>query len=324
LKDLPAPQYSEPNLNFSQIKFYWTYHPDSTQLFPVSDMTGTGEKYGYKTEKGWEMNEGVSFATDKKPLVGVIAFPKNIFNKLPPSMQCIPGKEGFEEGAGKIHPVVDTVPILITQGVNEMQSIANRVGDTQQQSIINKNSLKRLKSFYTKYKNQMQEEGRRDEAVLLQETATTTEKEDCVDRLRQEIRELQADTNKWSDLWEKIEFLEHLIIEPEVSKEIRILESAGEIVHCMGGARVVCCKSAKDRTSMSVTWSQTKHLISEHNINPEASSRLLELMRVYGVRRSNVILNTGAPYYAFNALQRNCLPEVFVPPTSSCSGKSVS
>jgi hypothetical protein len=46
----------------------------------------------------------------------------------------------------------------------------------------------------------------------------------------------------------------------------------------------------------------------------------MSTLRSEGVRRENVTHNTSKPFYAFNAFQRSCLPEVLCPPGYTCSG----
>jgi len=45
----------------------------------------------------------------------------------------------------------------------------------------------------------------------------------------------------------------------------------------------------------------------------------LNLMRTEGVRKLNVVKNTGQSAYAFNVLQRSFLPAIFRPPEHACS-----
>mmetsp|Transcript_5601 Transcript_5601/g.8718 ORF Transcript_5601/g.8718 Transcript_5601/m.8718 type:complete len:97 (+) Transcript_5601:1266-1556(+) len=94
---------------------------------------------------------------------------------------------------------------------------------------------------------------------------------------------------------------------------------------CCG--RVVSCKSAKDRTSMSVTWEQASMLRHNYVCDEKGEQDnfwdILNLTRTYGVRRSNVLKNTGKVHYAFNSLQRQMLPEYLRPPEATC-GKTAS
>lgn len=91
----------------------------------------------------------------------------------------------------------------------------------------------------------------------------------------------------------------------------------------MGGVKMVCCKSAKDRTSMSVTAEQGLLIQSKFGFGPRDVQSMLDLFRLQGVRRDNVVANTNKPYYAFNALQRSFLPNILKPPAEAC-GKTVS
>ena len=49
----------------------------------------------------------------------------------------------------------------------------------------------------------------------------------------------------------------------------------------------------------------------------------MDVTRTHGVRRKNVLKNTGSKAYAFNAIQRAMLPHVFCPPIHCC-GKTKS
>merc|ERR1719223_1420022 len=91
-------------------------------------------------------------------------------------------------------------------------------------------------------------------------------------------------------------------------KNINLLKQASALSRMMGAGRTICCKSAKDRTSMSISWEQGTMLKARHDVSEARSNRAIDLMREHGVRRLNVIKNTGKSLYAFNSLQRQCLP----------------
>jgi inositol polyphosphate-4-phosphatase len=101
-----------------------------------------------------------------------------------------------------------------------------------------------------------------------------------------------------------------------------LLKLARQIVRRLWGGRTVCCKSAKDRTSMSVTWEQGS-LLNEALVSESDSLKATTLMRLEGVRRANVWMNTGKTEYAFNYLQRQALPEE-LRPVEMCCGDVVS
>ena len=81
------------------------------------------------------------------------------------------------------------------------------------------------------------------------------------------------------------------------------------------------CKSAKDRTSMSVTLEHGRLLGSQHGLgSDEAVLDAVQIMRRRGVRRENVRLNTGKRCFAFNWLQQSMLPDAYRPPKGSAKG----
>ncbi|KAI9183135.1 hypothetical protein H9P43_004052 [Blastocladiella emersonii ATCC 22665] len=71
-------------------------------------------------------------------------------------------------------------------------------------------------------------------------------------------------------------------------------------------------RSAKDRTSMSVTLEQCFILQAAHLMSPGDFEGMLTAMRACGTR--NVERNIGKPTYAFNAIQWNILPRLYRPP----------
>lgn len=74
---------------------------------------------------------------------------------------------------------------------------------------------------------------------------------------------------------------------------------------------------------MSVTLEQYRVLReqldnSPLNIDQRSLLNWLQITRSNGVRVENTLKNTGKIGFAFNALQRSCLPEILRPPSYAC------
>lgn len=187
----------------------------------------------------------------------------------------------------------EAYPVLVTQGVNEQQSVADTInkGLREQQTTINRIAVQNLSNY-------------------------------AVDFIR-----YQRGIDK--KLAEMIRSMEIQARSENNSKNLDLLHDVARSVRHMSGSRIVCCKSAKDRTSMSVTLDQYRLVkkILEDDTQPKSDVdeadllRWLQVSRVEGVRIQNTTKNTGQRGFAFNALQRSCLPELLRPPESAC-GKS--
>ena len=97
------------------------------------------------------------------------------------------------------------------------------------------------------------------------------------------------------------------------SKNTELLQIASALTRAVGGGRATCCKSAKDRTAMSVTLEHAFLLARHHGVSEDVVD-VADTMRAFGVRKDNVKLNTGKTGYAFNALQKRMLPAAYQPP----------
>lgn len=107
------------------------------------------------------------------------------------------------------------------------------------------------------------------------------------------------------------------------SKNIKILELANEIIRHLNGIKVTCCKSAKDRTGMSVTLEEVRYTFKFLNLQKDMHSHLfqtmLDTLRRDGTRIENVQKNIGAKKYAFNYLCLLTFPMEFRPPSGTYS-----
>uniref|UniRef100_A0A8C8ISL7 phosphatidylinositol-3,4-bisphosphate 4-phosphatase n=1 Tax=Oncorhynchus tshawytscha TaxID=74940 RepID=A0A8C8ISL7_ONCTS len=131
-------------------------------------------------------------------------------------------------------------PVLFNVGINEQQTIADRFGDISLQERINQRNFEILDSYY--------------KSLSLPCFQTQTDLKDLLETLGQNVV-----TKK--------------------RKNVEILWLAGTICRRLNGIRFTSCKSAKDRTSMSVTLEQCALLRDEHQLNKDYFIRALDCMR---------------------------------------------
>lgn len=191
---------------------------------------------------------------------------------------------------------INVLPLIFTQGINEAQTLAFTTGASivQLQEDINDENLTRLARYTAAFKN----------FVLRSRYVQAFPSIELVDTEFKIVSEavINATGRK---------------------KHPEILELTSDYCRLLGSGRVTVCKSAKDRTSMSVTLEQGRILAKYHGLPKRNIPGIVRVMRSSGVRLENASKNTGRRMFAFNAFQRSLLPEKYrCPPRTG--GKNVS
>ncbi|CCI47517.1 unnamed protein product [Albugo candida] len=196
---------------------------------------------------------------------------------------------------------ISVIPLLFTQGINEMQTIANNTerAKTELQDMINMNNLKPLRAYCERYCRL---------AVALSDSTHSFA------RLNRNGSKLSLQLTK-DQVAQEFHALEAYVLDAAQSlvktKRPEILQKSSDLCRELGGGRVTVCKSAKDRTAMSVTLEQVRILHRHHDLPEHRIPATVSVMRSHGVRIENALKNTGKRQFAFNKLQRSLLPEEY-------------
>ncbi|MEQ2278954.1 hypothetical protein AMECASPLE_004602 [Ameca splendens] len=171
-------------------------------------------------------------------------------------------------------------PVLFNIGINQHQSLAERFGDSSLQERVNQQSCERLKAY--------------------------------VNKLRDKLPHM-AGIQSLLDLLPSLD----RSMETKKRKNVEVLWIAASVCRKVNGVRLTSCKSAKDRTAMSVTLEQCMILREQHTLSQQHFSSALDSMRRDGCRTENVQKNVGSRKFAFSSVQLLTFPKLYRPPDGS-------
>uniref|UniRef100_A0A1A7WD14 Inositol polyphosphate-4-phosphatase, type II n=1 Tax=Iconisemion striatum TaxID=60296 RepID=A0A1A7WD14_9TELE len=170
--------------------------------------------------------------------------------------------------------------VLFNIGINQQQSLAERFGDSSLQERVNQQSGERLRAY-------------------------------C-HSLRDKLPHM-AGVQSLSDMLSALD----RSLEAKKRKNVEVLWIAEMMCHKVNGIRLTSCKSAKDRTAMSVTLEQCVILREQHTLSQQHFSTALDCMRRDGCRMENVQKNIGSRKFAFSSVQLLTFPKLYRPPDGS-------
>jgi hypothetical protein len=249
--------------------------------------------------------------------------------------------------------IVRVTSVLFTQGINEMQSLANMVGATgvELQSTINNASFKILEQYHqrcVKYHII----GYRSHVVQIKMCSLIHAYYALSYFCRYLSLKIKTTTTSTAQMNMQLLLTRLMAViqaENAAVKNTRILLEASDVVRRMHGGRVTYCKSGKDRTAMSVTLEQSRLLFKPSSSSSSSSNAMANstavvhhhmalggnttfnpsdsvssdelaaanLMREFGIRIEVAKKNVGRYKYSFNAIQRKLLPEMYRPPSNT-------
>jgi hypothetical protein len=197
---------------------------------------------------------------------------------------------------------VRLIPILITQGVDEMQSFAYRFNTEELQRNINEISLRILEQYADNVSSNVDT---RLDTVLIKRLMKTLK----VSMMKR--RDRDDDNEEFdNDDEDNIDDMEAL----SKRKNVDALLLSSQIVRELRGGRITTCAEGVGRSSMAITLEHSILLRLKHQLRDDVFYDSLRTIRTAGVQRSNAIKNSGSSMYPMSALQRALLPNLLKPP----------
>ncbi|KAG6444647.1 hypothetical protein O3G_MSEX003496 [Manduca sexta] len=185
----------------------------------------------------------------------------------------------------KEHLSFTITAVFFNVGINEKATLAEALGETTPQYHSNSDNLDRLNKYYLKHNKTFPP----DPMAANRASSRTKPLEEVMENLR-------------------------ISVHKKTPRNVEILHLAALATRLMNGIRFTSCKSAKDRTGMSVTLEQGSILASEYHLAEHEVKKALNIMRSEGCRRENTYKNIGTRKYAFTKKQVMALPEEYRPP----------
>ncbi|XP_026671555.1 type II inositol 3,4-bisphosphate 4-phosphatase isoform X3 [Ceratina calcarata] len=281
-----------PLISFEGLLSYYGDEIDmwGDMIVAVEDMhtvTFTLTRCGIQPSSKFEENRNAPFQLPLPRVVGsrsaltvILPVPDAIYSLLP----LVPSSRQTIS--------FNVTPVFFNVGINEMASLAESLGTTKPQEKSNLDNFERLNEYYLRFKK-----------LNLPTETSSTRPVGARSPLGQSLAELMVNLKT--------------SVQAKVSKNVEILQLSSQICRRMRGLRFTSCKSAKDRTAMSITLEQVNILTAEYHLAEHEYVKALDCMRSEGCRRENTWKNIGIRKYAFNSLQILTFPKLYRPPTGT-------
>ncbi|XP_060809526.1 inositol polyphosphate-4-phosphatase type I A [Amyelois transitella] len=197
----------------------------------------------------------------------------------------------FSKFTCKEHLSFTITAVFFNIGINCKARLAEALGETVPQYHSNADNLRRLCKYHHEYTKLATEDHH------TRASSRTKPLEEVMENLR-------------------------IAVHKKVPMNVEVLHLASLATRLMNGIRFTSCKSAKDRTGMSVTLEQCSILASEYHLAEHEFQKALNIMRSEGCRRENTHKNIGIRKYAFTKKQVMALPPEYRPPAGTYGASS--
>nr|XP_023030196.1 type I inositol 3,4-bisphosphate 4-phosphatase [Leptinotarsa decemlineata] len=281
----------------------WCHKPDPAfvamlnALGPLASFEGLLSYYGNEIDMWGDMSVAIE---DLRTVLFILVRSPSPATEPHPN----PKVSGTRNSLTVSLPVPDTVysliptrqtlsfhvtPVFFNIGINEMATIAEGIGATRPQERSNVDNFERLNEYYLRYRK----------LNIPDKNAFASRMSACSPQLR-----------SLNDLIENLRTSVH----SSKAKNVEILHLAAQICRQINGIRFTSCKSAKDRTGMSITLEECLILADEYHLAEHEFQKALDCLRSEGCRRENTLKNIGISKYAFNSMQLLAFPKLYRPP----------
>ncbi|VDD82851.1 unnamed protein product [Mesocestoides corti] len=233
-----------------------------------------------ETQSSEALDDGAAGSSSQPPQVQVVGHNEFVLT-IPRCAWARAPSECQARGRIRLSPH----PYHFNVGINEQQTFAERLERVGMQSSINTRGLNSLQAYFDKYTKKFGAPNK---------TSTNQDVCDVLSSLRYAL-----ESNK--------------------SKPVEVLKLASEISMALNAVRFTSCKSAKDRTGMSVSLEQARWLLDVEGMHKDSFSPALKCLRSTGLRLSNVEKNINSRKYSFTRLQLLSFPRAYRPPLGTYS-----